>query len=69
MVGICILPNGTDDSIIEVFCQPIYKNIYKKSARGIGLVIYVNRTICDSNSVTTLKLGDPLNPNIIDFTP
>ena len=63
------LPNGTDDISLEGFHEPIFKDPYRTSGKGGGLVIYVNKNFCDNDSITTLELDDPVDPNINDSNP
>ena len=52
------LPNELDDISIEGFHKPIFKDPYRRSGKGGGLVIYVNAKFCDSEAITELEFID-----------
>ena len=52
------LPNGLDDVSIEGFHEPIFKDPHRKSGKGGGLVVYINKKFCDSDAITELEFID-----------
>ena len=51
------LPHGVDDLIIEGFHTPITLNPLRKSNKGGGLAIYVNRRICEETDFELMHLN------------
>ena len=45
------LPNGMNDILLENFHEPIVKNPARASGKGGGLVIYVNKRICEQDDI------------------
>ena len=57
------LPNGLDDISLEGFHKPIFKEPHRKSGKGGGLAIYVNKSFCDDDAITELEfLNTAKNP-------
>ena len=57
------LPNGLADITLEGFHEPIFKEPHRKSGKGGGLAIYVNKSFCDSDAITELEfLNTAINP-------
>ena len=52
------LPNKMNDILLENFHEPLVKNPTRSSGRGGGLVIYINKRVCE----------DP-DENIVEFDP
>ena len=52
-----MLPNGTDDLLLEGFHEPIVQDPIRESGKGGGLTIYVNKRVCDEDDI------DKFNPN------
>ena len=46
---------------MDGFHEPVFRNPHRKSGRGGGLVIYVNKEFCDSGDVENLSLDDPIS--------
>ena len=54
------LPNGTDDIMIEGFHEPVLQAPLRKSGRGGGLAIYINKSVCDFEKIERIDLAlDP----------
>ena len=54
------LSNGIDDIIIDGFYDPIVKNPNRKSGKGGGLAIYINKRVCDPNNIENFSVNlDP----------
>ena len=45
------LPNGMDDILLNNFHKPIVRNPARSSGRGGGLVIYLNKRICEEDDI------------------
>ena len=45
------LPNGINDLILEDFYEPILQNPARKSGRGGGLAIYINKRVCSAEQI------------------
>ena len=56
------LPNGINDVIIDGFHEPIVKDPYRKSGKGGGLAVYVNKNFCESSAIHIL-LKDIVDKN------
>ena len=57
------LPNGLDNVSIDGFHEPIFKDPHRKSGKGGGLVVYVNKKFCDSEAITELEfINTSTNP-------
>ena len=57
------LPNGLADIALEGFHEPIFKEPHRKSGKGGGLAIYVNKSFCDSDAIIELEfLNTAINP-------
>ena len=52
------LPNGINDILLDNFHEPIVKNPARTSGKGGGLVIYVNKRICEEDDIEEF---DPYN--------
>ena len=52
------LPHGLDDIYLDGFHKPVYKNPYRSSGKGGGLVIYINKSFCDSDDIVPLFIDD-----------
>ena len=50
------LPNSYNDILIDGFHTPFTQNPYRKSNKGGGLAIYVNRRVCDVSDLELLDL-------------
>ena len=50
------LPNGIDDLTIEGFYDPLIKNPARKSNKGGGLAIYVNKKACALEEIDALDI-------------
>ena len=50
------LPNGVRDILIDDFYEPITSNPTRKSGKGGGLAIYVNKRVCDMKDI---EIFDP----------
>ena len=48
------LPNGLDDIIIEGFHEPLIMNPVRKSNKGGGLAVYINKRVCASEEFEQL---------------
>ena len=49
------LPNGLDDIEIEQFYEPFIKEPARKSGKGGGLALYVNKRVCDYDKIQELE--------------
>lgn len=49
------LPNGLADIDLDGFYEPIIQDPYRESGNGGGLVIYVNKKFCDSESFKIMQ--------------
>ena len=45
------LPNGTNDILLDNFYEPLVKNPTRTSGKGGGLVIYINKRICEEDDI------------------
>ena len=52
------LPNGLNDITLNGFHDPILQSPYRKSGKGGGLAIYVNKSFCDSDAFSRMKIDD-----------
>ena len=52
------LPNKMDDILLDNFHEPIVKNPTRSSGRGGGLVIYINKRVCE-DPVEDIEEFDP----------
>ena len=64
-------PNGLADIGIEGFHEPVFQDPYRKSGRGGGLAIYINKNLCCSESFTIMKFDGAVNQadNHTDINP
>ena len=58
------LPNNYNDILIDGFHKPFTQNPYRKSNKGGGLAIYVNRRVCDESDLELLDIKLDHNPNL-----
>ncbi len=49
------LPNGIDDLILDGFYEPILQDPARKSGRGGGLAIYINKRVCSLEHIESFK--------------
>ena len=58
------LPNGIDDIRIEGFYEPITQSPIRKSGKGGGLAIYINKRVCSPEEIENFTVGlDPEDMN------
>ena len=55
------LPNGIADIYIDGFHEPIIQPPARKSGKGGGLVTYINKRVCDLQSIESFKVN--VDPN------
>ena len=58
------LPNGVTDIILENFHEPILQDPIRKTGRGGGLALYINKKVCDQEQIEFFRPkfegdGDP----------
>ena len=58
------LPNGVIDLILENFHEPILQDPIRKTGRGGGLALYINKKVCDQEQIESFRPnfegdGDP----------
>ena len=58
------LPNGVIDVILENFHEPILQDPIRKTGRGGGLALYINKKVCDQEQIESFRPnfegdGDP----------
>ena len=54
------LPNGINDILIDGFYEPIVQAPVRKSGRGGGLAIYINKRVCCPDKIEEFKIDlDP----------
>ena len=58
------LPNGIRDILIDEFHEPITSNPTRKSGKGGGLAIYINKRVCEANDI---EIFDPDKQNTEKF--
>ena len=56
------LANGADDLLIDGFHPPIHQSPARTSCRGGGLLTYVNKRVCNTGDIESIK--SDLQPNI-----
>ena len=49
------LPNGINDIILDDFYEPILQDPARKSGRGGGLAIYINKRVCSLEQIESFK--------------
>ncbi len=53
-------PNGIDDLIIDGFYEPIVQAPARKSGKGGGLAMYINKRVCEPNNIDNFSANlDP----------
>ena len=59
------LPNGLDDLKLEGFHEPIIQAPARKSGRGGGLAVYINKRVSDSEKIELFQVNsvDPEDTN------
>lgn len=56
------LPNGINDLLLDGFHEPIVQTPIRRSGRGGGLAIYVNKNVCEHDNIMTFNPNpDPAN--------
>ncbi len=45
------LPNGIDDILLDGFHEPLIQAPIRKSGRGGGLVMYINKRVCEQSNI------------------
>ena len=56
------LPNGKNDLVLEGFHDPIVQDPIRLSGKGGGLVIYVNKEVCEfDNIISFIPYSEPEN--------
>ena len=54
------LPNGIDDIKIDGFYQPMVQLPTRKSLKGGGLAVYINKNLCEPEDCVVMELGNTL---------